>query len=259
MTQCYSVPGDTIISTLYITLHHILSLWHFHFTALPLEDAIIIKLIKTSRLTTLQRAEDGSKQRDAFKIQEQGFLYFNENLKPVPSQAGGPPVRKPNKLVELADPEEDLTLAATPGLNKGRVAKILGLASSRNTFGHLSLVDLVRLRLSKRRRPVYGIYEEFVNIRTCCNLVEEIEGEFFCDCREVRLQNTILGFLMFMISILRESKASCAVIPLHWSMTEIKTFLWIQGWMQSVLQGREKLEDQKLWDQLSLERHPWWW
>ena len=166
---------------------------------------------------------------------------------------------QPNKLVELADPEEDLTLAATPGLNKGRVAKILGLASSRNTFGHLSLVDLVRLRLSKRRRPVYGNYEEFVNIRTCCNLVEEIEGEFFCDCREVRLQNTILGFLMFMISILRESKASCAVIPLHWSMTEIKTFLWIQGWMQSVLQGREKLEDQKLWDQLSLERHPWWW
>ena len=89
--------------------------------------------------------------------------------------------------------------------------------------------------------------------------MEEIEGEFFCDCREVRLQNTILGFLMFMISFLRESKASCAVIPLHWSMTEIKTFLWIQGWMQSVLQGREKLEDQKLWDQLSLERHPWWW
>ena len=177
MTQCYSVPGDTIISTLYITLHHILSLWHFHFTALPLEDAIIIKFINTSRLTTLQSAEGGSKQRDAFKIQEQGFLYFNENLKPVPSQAGGPPVRKPNKLVELADPEEDLTLAATPGLNKGRVAKILGLASSRNTFGHLSLVDLVRLRLSKRRRPVYGNYEEFVNIRTCCNLVEEIERE----------------------------------------------------------------------------------
>ena len=89
MTQCYSVPGDTIISTLYITLHHILSLWHFHFTALPLEDALIIKLIKTSRLTTLQRAEDGSKQRDAFKIQEQGFLYFNENLKPEETKQVG--------------------------------------------------------------------------------------------------------------------------------------------------------------------------
>ena len=46
------------------------------------------------------------------RFRSRAFFILNENLKPVPSQAGGPPVRKPNKLVELADPEEDLTLQA---------------------------------------------------------------------------------------------------------------------------------------------------
>ena len=77
-------------------------------------------------MATLQPDEDGSKQRDAFKIQEDGFLYFNEHLKAQPSEGGGPPARKPNKLIELANPEEDLTLAATSGLNIGPVSKIIG-------------------------------------------------------------------------------------------------------------------------------------
>ena len=92
---------------------------------------------------------------------------------------------QPNKLVELASPEENLTLASTPGLNMGRVSKIFGLASTRNQLTHLPLIDLVRLRLSKGRNPVYDTFEDFVKIRTCCNIVEEIGGEFYCDCQQV--------------------------------------------------------------------------
>ena len=96
---------------------------------------------------------------------------------------------KPNKLVELdviANPVEAcMTLSATPGMDMPAVSKIIGLQSSRNQLTHLSLADLVRLRLSKRKEPVYASFDEFVKVRTSCNLIEEIQGEFYCDCRQV--------------------------------------------------------------------------
>ena len=89
--------------------------------------------------------------------------------------------------MQLEDPEQALTLAATPGMNMGRVSKIIGLASSGNKMTNLSLIDLVRLRLTKRRVPTFDSLEEYVRIRTSCHLVEEIDGQFFCDCRSNKL------------------------------------------------------------------------
>lgn len=115
---------------------------------------------------------------------EQGFLYFNEHLKPVATRRGGPEVRKKNKLVELVNPDPSLTLSANPGMDMGPVTRIIGLATKPSTdphLAHLSLTDLVRLRLEKRRTPTYASLEEFFNIRGSCHLVEEINGDFFCD------------------------------------------------------------------------------
>ena len=89
--------------------------------------------------------------------------------------------------MQLEDPEQALTLAATPGMNMGRVSKIIGLASSGNKMTNLSLIDLVRLRLTKRRVPTFDSLKEYVRIRTSCHLVEEIDGQFFCDCRSNKL------------------------------------------------------------------------
>ena len=115
---------------------------------------------------------------------EEGFIYFNQHLKALPSRRGGPAVRQKNKLVELAAPDPNLTLAASPGMSFGPVSKILGLPSSsiHPDLQHLPLKDLVRLRLEKRRNPTYDSLEEFFKIRNSCHILEEINNDFFCDC-----------------------------------------------------------------------------
>lgn len=132
---------------------------------------------------------DGNRDKQAFKIQEAGYVYFNSHLKAKPTRRGGPDVRQKNKVVELLNPDPAMTLSANPGMDLGGpVSKIIGLARTKATLdrelAHLSLKDLVRLRLIKRITPTYASLEEFLKIRNSCHLVEEINGEFFCDCRD---------------------------------------------------------------------------
>lgn len=135
-------------------------------------------------MATLKEDGDGTKDRNSFKIQEDGYFYFNEHLAPKPTQRGGPAVRQANKVVELCNPEDSLTLAANPGMDIGEATRIIGLATKGNSLKDFSLKDLVGLRLTKRRNPAYDSFEEFMAIRTSCHLVEEVNGDYFCDCRE---------------------------------------------------------------------------
>ena len=67
----------------------------------------------------------------------------------------------------------------------GPVTKIIGLAtkpSDDRELAHLSLTALVRLRLIKRMTPAYSSLGEFFKIRISFHIVEEINGDFFCDC-----------------------------------------------------------------------------
>ena len=93
-------------------------------------------------------------------------------------------MRQANKVVELCNPETSLTLAANPGMDIGKATRIIGLVSKGNSLTNFSLKDLVRLRLTKRRNPAYDSFEEFLAVRTSCHLVEEVNGDYFCDCRE---------------------------------------------------------------------------
>ena len=128
---------------------------------------------------------DGNKDKGAFKTMEDGYVYFNQNLKALPEIRGGPEVRKKNKLVEILDFEPSMTLSSNPGMAMGPVTKLIGLPATNNTdpqLAHLSLPDLVRLRLEKRSHPEYNSFQEFFSIRSSCHLVEEINGDFYCDC-----------------------------------------------------------------------------
>ena len=136
------------------------------------------------RLTRLQADKDGNKDRQAFKTMEAGYVYFNLNLKASPEENGGPGKRKKNKLVEVLNPQPSQTLSTNPGMDMGPVTKLIGLAATDTDqeLAHLSLSDLVLLRLEKRSNPQYSSLEEFFQIRRSCWLVEQINGDFYCDC-----------------------------------------------------------------------------
>ena len=55
------------------------------------------------------------------------------------------------------------------------------VASSRYT-GNESLKDLAKLRFENRRLPQSQTFEEYTKMRSSCWILEEVEGEFFCDC-----------------------------------------------------------------------------
>ena len=76
-----------------------------------------------------------------------------------------------------------LTLSLIHGDRFRPVSKIIGLASSANKVEGPTLKQLMKVRLIKRQNPVYESFDEFIAVRTSCHLVEEVEGEFLCDCR----------------------------------------------------------------------------
>ena len=145
-----------------------------------------MSLVHIFRLQRLKPDQHGNRDKHAFKTMEEGYIYFNKNLKTLPSRRGGPARRQKNKLVELPNPDPNLTLAASPGMSFGPVSKILGLPSTsiHPDLQHLPLKDLVRLRLEKRRNPTYDSLEGFFKIRNSCHIVEEINNDFFCDCAQ---------------------------------------------------------------------------
>ena len=94
--------------------------------------------------------------------------------------------RKPNKVVEWKNVDASLALTSVHGDRFGPVTKMIGLASSLNKVdgpNWPSLKQLMRIGLIKRGNPVYDSFEEFVAVQTLCHLVEQVDKEFFCDCR----------------------------------------------------------------------------
>ena len=135
------------------------------------------------RLASLMADRDGRKEKTSFKIQEEGWKYYQENLAPLPRRPGEPVQRKPGKLLEI-NPRGKRTLSSNPGMALGEVELIIALPSPRNRLTNLGLVDLAKLRLQQRAHPeTSGTFAEYVNIRTSCHLVEVIGQDFYCDCK----------------------------------------------------------------------------
>ena len=67
------------------------------------------------RLASLMADRDGRKEKTSFKIQEEGWKYYQENLAPLPRRPGEPVQRKPGKLLEI-NPRGKRTLSSNPGM-----------------------------------------------------------------------------------------------------------------------------------------------
>ena len=122
---------------------------------------------------------DGNKARDAFKIQEAGYIYYTSNLKSKTGMQG----KMVEKVLSGSEPH-GVTLASAPGMELGQVTKIIAMPATSNKMRDVSLRDLARLRLTKRVNPNYNSFEEFSKIRSACHLIEVANGDCYCDCHE---------------------------------------------------------------------------
>ena len=86
------------------------------------DDSILF----SSRVNSLRYDSDGRKEKESFRIQEEGFKYYKDNLEPLPSKLGEPVRRKPGKVLEI-NPHGKVTLSSNPGIELGPVIKIIAL------------------------------------------------------------------------------------------------------------------------------------
>ena len=138
-----------------------------------------------SRMLVLKKDGDGAKEKESFKIQEEGYAYFKEHLKKLPPTVpGGPEVLKPGRQIDINNLAGVTLLCNNPGMEMGQVKRVIGLPSKLSKIKHKSLKELVLLRLQKRSKPEFESLQQYFDIRTSCILVEQIDKEFYCDCQQ---------------------------------------------------------------------------
>ena len=130
----------------------------------------------------LQKDLDGYQEKVSFKIQEEGYKYFNDNLKKLPPNVpGGPELLRPGKQLEINSVNGLDLLVTKLGMDE-EVRRVIILPSTNNTLVNKSLKELAITRLQKRKSPAFSTLQEYYNIRTSCHIVEQVGRDFFCDC-----------------------------------------------------------------------------
>ena len=66
-------------------------------------------------------------------------------------------------------------------LGLGKVDAIWAVTSSYSNTS-VTLKEHVRLRMKNRVEPDCDSFEEYMDVRKCCWIIEERNGEFYCDC-----------------------------------------------------------------------------
>ena len=137
------------------------------------DDTLLCK----PRVEYLMPDVDGNKRQDSFRRQEEGYQYYIENLKKLPNGK-----RKPGNQVEVV-PDGKFTICDSKDVQLGKVTKLIVLKSSANTLTDHTLVELAKMRIEKREKPIYKSLHDFFVIRNSCHIIEVVGNEYYCDCK----------------------------------------------------------------------------
>ena len=74
------------------------------------------------------------------------------------------------------------TVSESTEFQLGKVDQLWAVTSSSNTFPDQSLKERAKRRIRERGEPTCSSFEEYKAMRTSCWIVEERDGDFYCDC-----------------------------------------------------------------------------
>ena len=121
-------------------------------------------LLYGSRLDLLETHKDG------LKLKTQGYQWMKANK-----------LNTSDKIVRV-DPKGKYTISESPEFTLGKVDKLWVVASSDNPFPDTSLKKLAKQRINLRGNPDFSSFDQYMKIRQSCWILEERDGEFYCDC-----------------------------------------------------------------------------
>ena len=107
---------------------------------------------------------------DSLHMKTKGYQWYVKNTS---GESG--------KILKIKNPENKYTVSQD--FNLGEVSSLWAVSSSSCLDGS-RLQDRARERLVHRACPAGLTFDEFVKMRTCCWILEEVNQEFLCDCLE---------------------------------------------------------------------------
>ena len=121
------------------------------------------KLLESSRLAMLEG------EKDSLSLKTAGYHWFMQNKSGT------------DKIIRI-NPAGKYTVSESKEFNLGKVINIWAVNSSEGLKSGKSLKDRAKERLANRELPLGNSFDDYMRIRTSCWLLEERDGDFYCDC-----------------------------------------------------------------------------
>ena len=86
-----------------------------------------------------------------------------------------------DKILRI-NPQGKYTVSESSEFNLGKVTNIWAINSSEGLKSGKSLKERVKERLANRETPLSSSFDDYMRIRSSCWLLEERDGDYFCDC-----------------------------------------------------------------------------
>jgi hypothetical protein len=80
------------------------------------------------------------------------------------------------------DPRGKYTVSEDSEHQLGKVDAIWVVSSSSNTLLDMPLKRLAKQRIKKRGEPEFASFDQYLQIRQSCWIIEERDGQYYCDC-----------------------------------------------------------------------------
>lgn len=122
------------------------------------EDEVVLD---GSRLDVLEN------DRNGLKMKTEGYQWYKQN-----NQKG--------KIMKI-NPSGKYSVSQADEFNLGKVDNLWSVLSSGDKSDK-NLLERTKTRIQNRKVPCSKSFDEYLSIRSSCWIVEERDGDFFCDC-----------------------------------------------------------------------------
>ena len=121
------------------------------------------KLLESSRIATLHG------EKDSLSLRTNGYQWYKSN-----KMASDKGLR--------INPKEKYSVSESSEFLLGKVTNLWAINSSEGLKSGKSLKERAKERLAHRKVPLSSSFDDYIRIRSSCWILEERDGDFFCDC-----------------------------------------------------------------------------
>jgi hypothetical protein len=124
-----------------------------------------VHLLESPRLSALHGEEN------SLSLKTKGY-HFYQRIK-----------MKPNDwILQIKNPKDKYTVSESSEFKLGEVSALWAVRSSAGSKSDKSLKEKAIDRIGQREVPKTASFDEYMQIRTSCWIIEERQGDYFCDC-----------------------------------------------------------------------------